>query len=45
VKLDNAALLARRVYMTDLERYDAVWEREGRDLKRAMAALIRELKR
>ncbi len=44
VRLDNAALLARRVYMTDLGRFDAVWEREGRDLKRAIAAIIAEHK-
>jgi len=40
VRLDNAALLARRVYMTDLGRFDDVWVREGRDLKRAIAAVV-----
>ena len=42
VRLDNAALLARRVYLTGLAGFDAVWEREGRDVKRAVAAVIRE---
>ena len=37
VRLDNAALLARRIYLTDLELFDAVWEREGRHLPRTIA--------
>jgi predicted aminopeptidase len=45
VRLDNAALLARRVYMTDLGAFDAVWEREGRDLRRTIATLIAEYKK
>lgn len=32
VPLDNAALLARRVYLTDLDLFDAVYERERRNL-------------
>jgi predicted aminopeptidase len=36
-RLDNAALLARRVYMTDLDAFDAVYEREGWDLRRTIA--------
>jgi predicted aminopeptidase len=40
VALDNAALLARRVYAQDLELFDAVYEREGRDLKRTIARVI-----
>ncbi len=40
VRLDNAALLARRIYMTDLGAFDVVWEREGRDLKRTIEAVI-----
>ncbi len=42
VQLDNASLLARRVYLTDLGRFDAVWEREGRDLRRTIARIIAE---
>lgn len=40
MRLDNAALMARRIYLTDLDLFDRVWEREGRDLRRAMARLI-----
>jgi len=40
VRLDNAALLARRVYMNDLAGFDRVWEGEGRDLKATVAKLI-----
>lgn len=40
MRLDNAALLARRVYMTDLDLFDRVWEREGKDLRRTMTRLI-----
>ena len=44
VRLDNAALLARRVYMTDLEMFDSVYEREDCDLRRTIAR-IRSLAR
>jgi predicted aminopeptidase len=37
---NNAALLARRIYLTDLELFDRVWEREGRDLRRTIARVI-----
>lgn len=40
VKLDNASLLARRVYATGLDVFDAVWEREGRDVRRAVGRII-----
>jgi len=40
VILDNAALLARRVYLTDLELFDGVYEREGRDVVRATRRII-----
>jgi len=40
VRLDNAALLARRIYMTGLGDFDATWEREGRDLRRTILAII-----
>lgn len=40
VQLDNAALLARRIYLTDLQLFDAVHEREGRDLRRTIARVI-----
>ena len=40
VKLDNAALLARRIYLTDLALFDAVWAREGHDLRRTIARVV-----
>ena len=40
VRLDNAALLGRRVYATDLELFDAVYEKEGRNVMRALDRII-----
>lgn len=40
VPLDNASLLARRVYASDLDVFDLVHEREGRDLRRSIARVI-----
>ena len=40
VPLDNASLLARRVYASDLQLFDDVYEREGRDLKRSIGRVI-----
>lgn len=40
VRLDNAALLARRIYDTDLDLFDAVWMNEGKDLRRAVVRII-----
>ena len=40
VTLDNAALLARRVYLSDLELFERAYEREGRDLRRTIARII-----
>ena len=40
VTLNNAALLARRVYATDLEVFDRVYAREGHDLKRTIGKVI-----
>ena len=40
VQLDNAALLARRIYPTELDVFDRVYEAEGRDLKRAIARVM-----
>ncbi len=37
IRLDNASLLARRTYSTELELFDAVWRAEGRDLVRTIA--------
>jgi len=40
VQLNNAALLARRVYATDLDVFDRIYEREGRDLRRSIGRVI-----
>ncbi len=40
VPLDNASLLARRVYASDLALFDVVYEREQRDLKRTIGRVI-----
>ncbi len=41
VRLDNAALLAHRIYLTDVDLFDAVWAREGGDLRRTFATVVR----
>jgi predicted aminopeptidase len=45
VQLDNAALLARRIYLTDLDAFERVYDAEGRDLRRAIARVIMLAKR
>jgi predicted aminopeptidase len=45
VQLDNAALLARRIYLTDLDAFDRVYEAEGRDVRRAITRVIALAKR
>ncbi|NUQ19616.1 MAG: hypothetical protein HOQ09_01515 [Gemmatimonadaceae bacterium] len=40
VPLDNAALLARRVYLTDLDMFDEVYARENAELPRAIDRII-----
>lgn len=40
IRLDNAVLMARRVYATELDLFDQVWLREGMDLRRAMARIV-----
>jgi predicted aminopeptidase len=40
VRLDNAALMARRIYLTDLDLFDSVWVREGRDTRRTTHRII-----
>jgi hypothetical protein len=45
VRLDNAALLARKIYDTDLDLFDAVWESEGRDLRRTVVRVVELAKR
>ncbi len=38
--LDNASLLARRVYASDLQLFDDVYEREGRNLRHTIGRII-----
>ncbi len=40
VRLDNAALLARRIYLTDLDAFDAVFAASGGDLRASVAQII-----
>lgn len=40
VKLDNALLMSRRVYLTDLDVFDVVLARNGGDLRRTVQAII-----
>ncbi|MDQ2889174.1 MAG: aminopeptidase [Gemmatimonadota bacterium] len=40
VRLDNAALLARRVYGTGLEDFDRLWDRNGRNLRSTIDSII-----
>ncbi len=40
LRLDNAALLAHRIYSTDLDLFDAVWAAERGDLRATIARLI-----
>jgi predicted aminopeptidase len=40
VRLDNAALLARRIYLTDVDLFDSVWVRERRNTRAAIHRVI-----
>lgn len=40
VRLDNAALLAGRIYLTDLDLFDSVYVRENRSVRRAVERII-----
>lgn len=40
VPLDNASLLARRVYAKDLDLFDQIYEREGKNLKLTIARIV-----
>lgn len=45
VQLDNAALLARRIYLTGLDAFERVYDAERRDLRRAITRVIALAKR
>ncbi|HEY6829284.1 MAG TPA: aminopeptidase [Gemmatimonadaceae bacterium] len=40
VRLDNAALLAHRLYNTDLDLFDQVWAKQNGDLRRSISLVI-----
>ena len=40
VPLDNASLLARRIYASDLDVFDLVYEKEGKNLRRTIGRVI-----
>ncbi|MCC7002642.1 MAG: aminopeptidase [Gemmatimonadaceae bacterium] len=40
VKLDNAALMGRRIYLTDLEAFEREYEESGGDLLRAVSSIV-----
>jgi predicted aminopeptidase len=42
VRLDNAALMARRIYLTDLEAFERVYAEEGADLETSIRRIISE---
>ncbi|MBA3466825.1 MAG: aminopeptidase [Gemmatimonadaceae bacterium] len=41
VPLDNASLLSRLVYASDLDVFDLLYEREGRSLRRSIGRIVR----
>jgi len=44
IRIDNAVLMARRVYLTDLDTFDAVLARHGGDLRASVDAIVRAAK-
>ena len=40
VRLDNAALLAHRIYLTDIDLFDAIWVRERRNTRATVQRVI-----
>ncbi len=40
IRIDNSAVMARRVYLTDIDLFDAMWVREKRELKAAVRRII-----
>jgi predicted aminopeptidase len=40
IRLDNGALLASRIYLTDVDVFDTLWEREGRNLAATVTRII-----
>ncbi len=42
LRLDNAVLMSRRVYLTELQRFDDRWVREGGDLRATIRGVIED---
>jgi predicted aminopeptidase len=40
IRIDNSAVMARRVYLTDVDLFDEVWVREKRELRAAVRRII-----
>jgi predicted aminopeptidase len=40
IRLDNAALLAHKIYNTDLDVFDTLWQQQGGDLRRTVLRII-----
>jgi predicted aminopeptidase len=40
IRIDNSAVMARRVYLTDVDLFDDVWVREKRELRAAIRRII-----
>jgi predicted aminopeptidase len=40
LRIDNSSVMARRVYLTNVDLFDGIWERSGRDLRRAVVRII-----
>src|SRR4051812_4329774 len=40
MRLDNGALLAHRIYLTDVDVFDALWEKQGENLPATVARII-----
>jgi len=45
IRLDNAALLAHRIYTTDLDLFDQLWVQQARDLRRTVTTIISAAKK
>jgi predicted aminopeptidase len=45
VRFDNAVLMSRRIYLTELDAFDAVLARNGGDLRKTIAQIIEAVKR
>lgn len=40
LRIDNSSVMARRVYLTNIDLFDGIWEQEGHDLRRSVTRII-----